>query len=80
MVEPVFRMIEELKAYKRIKLKAGETKKESITLERSAFGYYNRSMEYGLYDGCHTIMLGTSSEDIAVSFELTVKGGIIAEV
>ncbi|MBR3620921.1 MAG: glycoside hydrolase family 3 C-terminal domain-containing protein, partial [Clostridia bacterium] len=76
----VVRPIKELKAYKRIKLKAGETKKESITLERSAFGYYNRSMEYGLHDGCHTIMLGTSSEDIAVSFELTVKGGIIAEV
>ncbi|MBR4450937.1 MAG: glycoside hydrolase family 3 C-terminal domain-containing protein [Clostridia bacterium] len=76
----VVRPIKELKAYKRIELKAGETKKESITLERSAFGYYNRSMEYGLHDGCHTIMLGTSSEDIAVSFELTVKGGIIAEV
>ncbi len=76
----VVRPIKELKAYKRIELKAGETKKESITLERSAFGYYNRSMEYGLHDGCHTIMLGTSSEDIAVSFELTVKGGIIRKV
>ena len=76
----VVRPVKELKAYKRIELKAGESKRESITLERSAFGYYNRSMEYGLHDGCHTIMLGTSSEDIAASFELTVRNGIIAEV
>lgn len=74
------RPLKELKAYSRIELKAGETKRAAITLDSGVFCYYNSAMEYGLHSGSHTLMLGTSSDDTAAEFELTVKDGIIRKV
>lgn len=69
----VLRPLKELKAYLRIELKSGESKATSLFLPKEAFSYYDVSMDYGLHDGCHTLMLGTSSEDICAAFELCVK-------
>ncbi len=71
----VVRPLRELKAYARASLAPGETKRVSLRLEPDAFCYYDRGLIYGLHDGAHTLLLGTSSEEIAFSFELTVRGG-----
>jgi len=71
------RPVKELASYKRVYLKKGETKPVKLTLDKGAFCYYNLKMEYGLHSGRHTLMLGTSSEDIKATFELYVKDGII---
>ena len=74
----VVRPVKELKAYKRITLNPGESRREKISLDEDSFRYYDSSMKYGLHDGCHTLMLGTSSNDIAAVFETAVKNGVLS--
>ena len=69
----VVRPVKELKAYARIALQAGETKRVTLRLSNDAFCYYDADMRFGLHDGGHTLGLGTSSEDICETFELTVR-------
>ena len=71
----VVRPVKELKAYTRVSLAAGETRRVSLRLDSDAFCYYDRKLQYGLHDGAHTLLLGTSSEEIAFSFEVTVRAG-----
>ena len=73
----VVRPVKELKAYKRVTLRAGETKEVTLRLNNDVFCYYDPDMRFGLHDGGHTLLLGTSSEDIAASFELSVKNGLL---
>ena len=56
----VVRPVKELKAYERVALEPGETKRVLLRLEEDAFCYYDRHMVYGLHYGAHTLMLGTS--------------------
>ena len=65
--------IKELKAYKRVQVAAGERVDVSIEIPSEAFYYYNREMKYGMHDGDYTIMVGTSSVDIAKTFEIKVR-------
>ncbi|MBQ7542681.1 MAG: glycoside hydrolase family 3 C-terminal domain-containing protein [Clostridia bacterium] len=74
----VVRPVAELQAYARTALKAGETKTVTLRLSEDAFCYYDADMRYGLHDGRHTLLLGTSSEKIHASFELTVQNGAIS--
>lgn len=73
----VVRPLKELKAYTRVFLRPGETKRASLTPDADAFCYYDRKMVYGLHDGNHTLMLGASSEDVSARFEVTVRDGRI---
>ena len=73
----VSRPIKELKNYKRTELESGESRQIEISLKPEDFCYYDSDMKYGLHDGNHTVMLGTSSEDIKASFELRALNGII---
>ena len=73
----VVRPLKELKAYKRISVKAGESVNELIKLEKTDFCYYDENMIFDLHDGCHTVMLGTSACDISAEFELEIKDGEI---
>jgi beta-glucosidase len=59
----VTRPVKELKAYKRIHLNAGETKKVEFELPFSAFVFYDLNMNYTVEPGTFTIMIGTSSRD-----------------
>ena len=76
----VVRPVRELKAYARVSLRPGETKRVSLTLDADAFCYYDRKMVYGLHDGNHTLLLGASSEDVAASFEAAARNGRILPV
>lgn len=71
----VVRPLKELKAYARVFLESGETKRVPLYLDGDAFSYYDSDMVYGLHDGAHTLLLGTSSEEICASFEVRVKDG-----
>ena len=71
----VVRPVKELKAYKKIELKAGEKKTETISLDAEAFYYWNLSMDYGLHNGKHCLLIGNSSEKIFSSVEITAENG-----
>lgn len=71
----VVRPVKELKAYRRVFLKAGESKRVSLHLSADTFCYYDAAMQFGLHDGSHTLLLATSSEEILASFELSVRNG-----
>ena len=73
----VTRPVKELKAYARVELAPGQTRRVTLALGKDDFCYYDRDMVFGLHNGCHTLMLGTSSEDVAASFELRVKNGVL---
>ena len=73
----VVRPLKELKAYARVFLKAGERRRVAIKLPESAFLYYNREMRFGLWDGVHTLRIGSSCDDIAAEVTVTVKDGKI---
>ena len=74
----VVRPVKELKAYCRVDVRKGETARASLRLGADAFSYYDAQMRYGLHDGAHTLLLGTSSEDVRAAFEIEVRGGRIA--
>lgn len=73
----VVRPLKELKAYKRVYLEKGEMKRVALELNADAFSYYNADMQLGLHNGDHTLLLGTSSEDIISEIDVTVRGGEI---
>ena len=75
----VVRPVKELKAYARVSLQPGETKRVRLRLEEDAFCYYDRNMRFGLHDGAHTLLLGTSSEEFYAQFEVRVHGGKLTQ-
>jgi len=60
----VVRPIKELKAFKKVLIKAGETKQVTLNVIMKDCGYYNNKGKYLLEPGKFFIMVGTSSEDI----------------
>jgi hypothetical protein len=62
-VSHVTRPVKELKDYKRVDLKAGETKKITFTLPVQKLAYYDESLNYLAEPGTFTIMAGSSSLD-----------------
>ena len=71
----VVRPLKALSAYARVFVKAGETKRVSLRLPADRFCYYDAQMQYGLHDGCHALLLGTSSETVCARFGLQIKDG-----
>ena len=76
----VVRLLKELVAYRRIRLAAGESRKETISVDADAFAYYGADMKYGIHGGIHTLMLGTSSDDITAWFDLKTENGKLVSV
>ncbi len=71
----VVRPLQELKAYARVELQPGETKRLTLRLPSDAFCYYDASMRWGLHNGCHDLQLGFSSQEIVQTFALRAKDG-----
>ena len=65
----------ELKAYRRVEVKAGETVLVTLTVPAEAFHYYDRKMILGMHDGDYTISVGASSADLRGSFAIKVRDG-----
>jgi beta-glucosidase len=58
------RPVKELKGFKRITLKPGETQRVEFTLGPEHLGFYNRDMRYVVEPGEFKVMVGSSSEDV----------------
>jgi beta-glucosidase len=58
------RPVKELKGFKRITLKPGETQRVEFTLGPEQLGFYNREMKYVVEPGEFKVMVGSSSEDV----------------
>jgi len=65
-VSSATRPIKELKGYKRIFLKVGETKKVDFTLNPESLAFYDLNMKYCVEPGAFTIMTGASSDSNAL--------------
>ena len=76
-VSSVTRPVKELKGYKRIFLKKGETKEVFFDIDKSTLAFYDINMKYCVEPGDFTIMVGSSSDDRDLkSTKLTVKNRI----
>lgn len=71
----VFRPEEELKAFAKVWLEAGESKRISIALDDKAFRYFNVvTGKYEIEGGTYEIRVGASSADIRLCAEVKVDG------
>ena len=76
-VSSVTRPVKELKGYKRIFLKKGDTKEVFFDIDKSPLAFYDINMKYCVEPGDFTIMVGSSSDDRDLkSTKLTVKNRI----
>ncbi|MBE7068712.1 MAG: beta-glucosidase [Clostridiales bacterium] len=67
----------ELKGYKRVFVKKGETVDFEICLDKEAFYFYNDKMQFGCHNGDYTVTLGNDSQNAIQSFELKARSGQI---
>lgn len=71
----VFRPAKELKGFKKVFLKAGESKEVQILFDDKTFRYWNiKTNQWEVEMGTYQIMIGASVSDIRLVGELEVKG------
>lgn len=63
LVSSVTRPIKELKAFRKIALRPGETKTVSLDIRPDALAFYDVNMKYVVEPGDFEVMVGTSSRD-----------------
>ena len=67
------RPIKELKAFAKMNLKPGETRRVTLTLERRAFSFYDvRKRDWSAEPGDFTILVGGSSDNIQLRGKFTL--------
>ena len=71
----VYRPRKELKGFRKVFLKAGESKEVTIPLDDKAFRYFNTaSGRFEIDGGDYDLLVGTSVRDIRLWGEITVQG------
>ncbi len=71
----IFRPDKELKGFKKVFLKAGESKEVKIPFDDKAFRYWNvRTDQWEMEGGTYTIMVGASCQDIRLEAEVSLEG------
>lgn len=71
----IFRSAKELKGFKKVFVKAGETVKVEIPFDDYSFRYYNvKTLGWEIESGEYKIMIGASSTDIRLTGKLNQKG------
>jgi len=74
--QDIFRPVKELKGFKKIFLKAGESKEVTIPLDEKAFRYYNPlTNRWETAPGVYNIYVGTNVSEIVLQDEITIAGG-----
>ena len=77
----IFRPEKELRAFKKVFLKAGEEKEVCVELGKRAFAYYNVNIgDWHVETGEFDILVGASSRDIKLSGTVNVESTVEAEV
>ena len=70
----VARPLKELKAYKKVMLQPGESKKVEIVLDKKAFGFYDINQEsFYVEPGIFNIYVNSSSEDCRLNQEIMIQ-------
>ena len=71
----IFRPLRELKGFKKVFLKKGEAKEVVIPLSERSFAYYSVPLgRYDVEDGKYRIYAASSSRDLRLSVDVTVRG------
>lgn len=77
----VFRPEKELRAFRKVFLKAGEEKTVEISLSKRAFAYYNVNIsDWHVEGGEFEILVGASSRDIRLEGKVTVESTVEAVI
>ena len=68
------RPLKELKGYKKVKLKPGETKDLSFVLTKDAFSFWSEQACFWVVEpGEYDVMIGASSADMRLSAKIDLK-------
>jgi beta-glucosidase len=71
LVGSVTRPVKELKGFKKINFKAGETKTVSFAIKNVDLSFYNYDLKFGSEPGKFQVFVGTNSRDVKMGeFEL----------
>ncbi|MBE6816659.1 MAG: glycosyl hydrolase [Ruminococcaceae bacterium] len=77
----IFRPKKELRAFKKVFLKAGEEQEITFTLDKRAFAFFNvNTNDWFVESGDFVIGIGASSADIKVAAQIYVEGTVDAAV
>ncbi len=77
----IFRPVKELRAFKKVFLKAGEEAEISFDLDKRAFAFFNvNTNDWFVESGEFDILVGASSADIKLCETVTVEGTVEAEI
>jgi len=79
-VASVARPVKELKMFKRIKLKPGESKEIIFNLTADDLAFLDASMKRVVEPGEFKIMIGSSSEDIRLQASLNIREKILSDI
>lgn len=73
----VIRPVRELKAFEKVALVPGETRKVRFILNRRAFAYWNTHIhDWHVESGKYEIQIGRNAQDIVLSQEITVESEV----
>ena len=77
----IYRPVKELRAFKKVFLKAGEETEVSVELDKRAFAYYNVELgDWHVESGDFKILVGASSRDIRLETTVFVESTVEARV
>jgi beta-glucosidase len=72
---PVRRPARELRAFTKVALEPGESRRVALTLDRRAFAYYDiERADWAVAGGEYTVQIGNNAADIAVEATLSLPG------
>jgi beta-glucosidase len=73
VVASVVRPVKELKDFRKVELKAGETKTVTFTIDREKLSFYNADLKWRAEPGEFEVMIGSSSADIRLKDRFELK-------
>ncbi|MBV7538651.1 glycoside hydrolase family 3 C-terminal domain-containing protein [Duganella sp. sic0402] len=73
MVSSVVRPLKELKGFQKVRLKPGETRRVSFSIDRDTLSYFNSKLAWGAEAGEFKLMVGSASDDIRLESMLKLR-------
>jgi beta-glucosidase len=73
-IASISRPLKELKAFRRVLLKAGESKDVSFTITPEMLSFYNNAGEKVIEEGSFSILAGPNAEDLPLRITMDYRG------
>ncbi|MOA05133.1 Periplasmic beta-glucosidase precursor [compost metagenome] len=67
------RPVKELKDFKKILLKPGETKEINFVIDKEKLSFYNQKLEWVAEPGTFQVMIGSASDDIRLKSKIELR-------